>query len=183
MLKRVFSPRSTGPVLSPVLVSTTTESPGLLLPHLQSDPYAARFASKADAPPPPQSSGPKLPGEGEAPFLPGGACLIVYQHFLQNFLVGSQLAVAGLSSSSKGTRPPGQFAENSGGKVFPGSGAIAAMGAGQNLTFPGTDIPAVAFASRFVVPSMVNAKNDLTGTGGVATLMNRSLSFSESVRV
>src|SRR3954447_26637208 len=110
MLKRVFSPRSTGFVLSPGLVSTVTVSPGLLLPHLQSDPYEARLNSKARAPPPgpPQSSGPKLPGEGGSPFLPGGACLIVYQHFLQNLSVGSHLGVEGLSSSSNGVRPFGQ---------------------------------------------------------------------------
>src|ERR1700750_3058713 len=129
MLKRVFSPRSTGFVLSPVLVSTVTASPGLLFPHLQADPYEARLSSKALAPPPPQSSGPKLPGEGGSPFLPGGACLIVYQHFLQNLSVGSHLAVEGLSSSSNGVRPPGQCAWNSGGKAFPGSGATAAIGA------------------------------------------------------
>jgi hypothetical protein len=54
------------------------------------------------------------------------------------------------------------------------------MGAGQNRTLPGTDIPAVAFALMFCVPRIGEAKNEATGTAGVVTLMNRSLSFSAS---
>src|SRR6185295_16384997 len=97
---------------------------------------------------------------------------------MQKVRVGSQFAVLGSSSSSKGTRPPGQCASKFAGKVWLGSGATAAMGAGQNLTLPGTDIPAVAFAVRFFVPKIGSAKIDVTGTDGVSTFIKRSFSFS-----
>src|SRR6185369_8383371 len=184
MLKRVFSPFSTAPVFSPVFVSATlTISPGLIFPHLQVVPYVARLVSKAAAPPPPQSSRSKLPGEGPATFsllsLPLGAALIVYQHFSQNSEVGSQSGVFGSPSSSNAAVPPGQCDSKPTGNFCPSSGATAAMGAGQNLTFPGTDIPAVALALRFCVPRIGPAKNEAIETDGVRTLMKRSFSFSE----